>query len=243
MTSPDADGLAALVPPGSASVAGPSQSLIRASIVTPSDWAELDLDPATRHRSIRRSVRRAVRRKRVRQDDAVRLMRYLDELARRAYNDGAFYCASLVLDAGASGSPLVANVMMHLAPYVESPHTIATPAHVCAILTAFLKHDPSTRGVNVSVVGLPMAGPSVRAEMVAGGSVVQYYVPLSVPLHASDRLPTRSSDEFASPPSSQLLVAPSPVVLVTFSCLSPPYVEVMTELFDAMASSLVLMYD
>ena len=34
--------------------------LARASIVTPGDWTELDLDPATRHASIRRAVRQAV---------------------------------------------------------------------------------------------------------------------------------------------------------------------------------------
>lgn len=90
--------------------------VLRASIVTPGDWLELDLDPATRHRSIRRAVRDSVRRKAVRQPDAVRVIRHLEELAQRAHNDGAFYCASHVVADDPARSPLVSNVMIHLVP-------------------------------------------------------------------------------------------------------------------------------
>ena len=48
--------------------------LARASIVTPGDWTELDLDPSTRRTSIRNAVRRAVARSQSLAPDAAALI-------------------------------------------------------------------------------------------------------------------------------------------------------------------------
>ena len=208
MTSADAEGLGFMV---------------AARIMTPGDWAELDIDPSTRRRSILLAVRRAVGRSPGLAGDAVRLMRLLDDISRRAVSSGAFYCASLVLD-DAAGGFVVANVLMQIAggsdlaplpapPLSPVPAAGFPPTELCAGLAAAVSDDPDWAGAEVTVVRLPFVGSAVRISVVAGGICLQYIVPL---------------------PSS------SGELLVTFSCPCPGYVAPMTELFDAMAASLVL---
>ena len=189
---------------------------LRASMVTPGEWLELDLDPTTRHRSIRRAVRESVRRKAVRQPDAVRVIRQLEQLARRAHDDGAFYCASLVIADDTESVPLVANVMMHLVPCdLPAGRTLATPPQVCTWLAECF--SPDSEGGN-DIVTLPLVGPALRHAVVAAGVLVQYFVPLPVS-------------------------EPTAFVLLTFTCPCPPYATLATRLFEAMAASLSLHFD
>jgi hypothetical protein len=200
MTSADAEGLGFMV---------------AARIVTPGDWAELDLDPSTRRRSILLAVRRAVGRSPGLAGDVVRLMRLLDDISRRAVSSGAFYCASLVLD-DAAGGFVVANVLMQIAggsDLAPLPAAGFPTTDLCAGLAAAVSDDPDWAGAEVTAVRLPFVGPAVRISVVAGGICLQYIVPL---------------------PSS------SGELLVTFSCPCPGYIAPMTELFDAMAASLLL---
>lgn len=206
---PDADGLTVRSPPSSA--------LVRASIVTPRDWIELDLDPATRHSSIRRAVRRAVVRSRGLAPDAVRLMGLLDRTSRRAAEAGAFYCASRVIE-DPSGGVLVATVLMQICPSEMAPHGAPhlSVGERCAGLAAVISKDPGWAGAGVRVVPLPFVGPAVRLHIEDDAIIVQYLVPLVEGL----------AD-----------------VVLTFTCPCPPYAQLMTELFDTMAEGLVLHYD
>jgi hypothetical protein len=185
---------------------------LRASIVTPGDWAELDLDPTTRHTSIRRVVRAAVRRKTVRQPDAVRLIRCLEQIAARAHGNGAFYCASQVVADDPTRDPLVANVMMHLVACDLPGWSGATPPRVCGWLSECLSRDNEG---SYDVVQLPFVGPALRHEVMAVGILVQYFVPLPVP-------------------------GSTAIVVLTFTCPCPPYVPFARRLFDVMATSLSL---
>jgi hypothetical protein len=201
MTSPDADVRA---------------SLSAAQILTPGDWTELDLDPSTRHSSIRRAVRRAVQRDPGLERNAVRLIAMLDNVGRRAHDNGAFYCASLVLDGGGAGI-LVATVLLQISAVAAPPPPSSMSAsEMCAGFAAAISHDPDWAGAEVTVVHLPFVGAAVRTRVVAAGLCLQYLVPVP-----------SSSDQ----------------LLLTFSCPCPPYVETMTELFDAMGSSLTLLYE
>jgi hypothetical protein len=186
--------------------------LVTARIVTPGDWAELDLDRSTQRKSILLAVRRAVGRSPGLAPDAVRLIRLLDDISRRAASSGGFYCASMVLD-DAAGGFVIANVLMQIAGVSDEPAAGFPAAELCAGLAVAVSADPDWAGADVTVVQLPFVGPAVRISVVAGGICLQYVVPL---------------------PSS------SGELLVTFSCPCPGYVEPMTELFDAMAASLVL---
>lgn len=191
--------------------------LARASIVTPGDWTELDLDPATRHTSIRRAVRRAIVRSRALAPDAVPLIALLDHMTSRADDAGAFYCASRVIEDTTDGV-LVATVVMQIcqSEKVPDPSTLSlSAAQRCAALAAVIDDDPGWVGVEVGVVTLHFIGPAVRLRVEDGAIIVQYLVPL-VGLH-------------------RYLVA-------TFTCSCPPYARVMTELFDTMAQSLALHY-
>jgi hypothetical protein len=233
--SPDAEGRGLLVAPGvEAGVASGVEAgvvtprVVTARIVTPGDWAELDLDPSTQRKSILLAVRRAVGRSPGLAPDAVRLIRLLDDISRRAASSGGFYCASMVLD-DAAGGFVVANVLMQIAggsderagldsaagvPAAGLAAADGVPAHeLCGGLAVAVSNDPDWAGADVTVVRLPFVGSAVRISVVAGGICLQYMVPL---------------------PSS------SGELLVTFSCPCPGYVEPMTELFDAMAASLVL---
>lgn len=221
--SPDDDGRAALSRPLDSAIemparaSPPSRALMQASIVTPGDWTELDLDPATRHTSIRRAVRRAIVRSRALAPDAVPLIALLDHMTRRADDAGAFYCASRVIEDTSEGV-LVATVVMQIcqSEKVPVPSTLRlSAAQRCAALAAVVEDDPEWVGVNVGVVTLPFIGPAVRLRLEDGAIIVQYLVPL-VGLH-------------------RYLVA-------TFTCSCPPYARVMTELFDNMAQSLALHY-
>jgi hypothetical protein len=192
-------------------------SLVGARIVTPGDWVELDLDPATRHRSIRRAVQRAVAQNRGLQGNAVRLIALLDDISRRAEAGGAFYCASLVLHDATSGALLVANLLLQITPDADVPPPAhATAMEVCAGLAAVVSADPDWHGAAVGVVHLPLAGPAVRVEVVAGGVLIQYLVPVP-----------RTGRQ----------------VVLTFSSPCPPYVEALLGVFDAMAASFALDYD
>jgi len=232
MTSSDAEGRAVLVTSGPDPVAASlvTADVVTARIVTPGDWAELDLDPSTRRRSILLAVRRAVGRDPGLASDAVRLIKLLDDISLRAASSGAFYCASLVLD-DAAGGFVLANVLIQLAggsdespvPPSATPHPATSPfatspppsTELCAGLALAVSADPDWTGAEVTVVQLPFVGPAVRISVVACGICLQYVVPLQ---------------------------SSSGQMLLTFSCPCPGYVAPMTELFDAMAASLVLDY-
>jgi hypothetical protein len=191
-------------------------SLPSARIVTPGDWIELDLDPATRHTSIRKAVRRAVARDKALERNAVRLIAILDKISRRAHDSGAFYCASLVLNEATCGV-FVANVLMQLCgkPLASAPPR-ASAMEVCAGFAAAISADPGWAGAEVTVVPLVFVGPAVRVCLVDDAIVLQYIVPLAVP---------------------------SVQAVLTFICPCPPYAATALELFDAMASSLTLRYE
>jgi hypothetical protein len=212
--SPDDDGRAS----GSPVAEVTPRPLARASIVTPGDWTELDLDPNTRHTSVRRAVRQAVIRSRGLAPDAVALIRMLDRTCKQAIESGAFYCASRVIEDTTDGV-LVATVVMQL----QQPETVplaAVPnlsvAQRCVVLAAVIKDDADWSGANVGVVMLPFVGPAVRLRVEDGGTIVQYIAPL---------------------------LGRYTALLVTFTCTCPPYAAVMTELFDSMAQSVALHYD
>lgn len=222
--SPDGEGHASRSRPAldsevetSALGSQPSPALMQASIVTPGDWTELDLDPATRHTSIRRAVRRAIVRSRALAPDAVPLIALLDHMTSRADDAGAFYCATRVIEDTTDGV-LVATVVMQIcqSERVPLPSTLSLSAtERCAALAAVVDNDPEWVGVEVVVVTLQFIGSAVRLRLEDGAIIVQYLVPL-VGLH-------------------RYLVA-------TFTCSCPPYARIMTELFDTMAQSLALHY-
>jgi hypothetical protein len=189
-------------------------TLVGARVVTPGDWCDLDLDPATRHGSIRRAVRRAVGADPGLAANAVRLIGLLDDVARRAYDSGAFFCSSLVMGRAETGL-LVANMLMQITPDAEPPPTSASPFDVCSGLAAAVSCDPAWVGAEVTVVALPLVGPAVRVEIVAGGVCVQYLVPV--------------------PDSARQIV-------LTFTSPSAPYTAALIGLFDSMASSFALEY-
>jgi hypothetical protein len=193
----------------------PSYSLVRASIVAPGDWTELDLDPDTRHASIRRAVRRAVARSRSLAPDAVPLIALLDQISKRADEARAFYCASLVIDDAVRGA-LVATVVMQVCESATPPLPGTLPLPLgkrCSDLVAVIGSDPGWAGANVRVVTLPFVGPAVRLQIKDDGMILQYIVSL---------------------------IGGTADVVLTFTCPCPPYAELMTELFDTMAESLVL---
>jgi hypothetical protein len=195
----------------------PAPALMQASIVTPGDWTELDLDPATRHTSIRRAVRRAIVRSRTLAPDAVPLIALLDRMTSRADDAGAFYCASRVIEITTDGV-LVATVVMQICQEdkVPVPDTLSlSSAQRCAALATVIGDDPEWVGVNVQVVTLPFIGPAVRLHLEDGAIILQYIVPL---------------------------VGLRRHLLATFTCSCSPYARVMTELFDTMAQSLALHY-
>jgi hypothetical protein len=198
-------------------------TLVGARIITPGDWSDLDLDPATRHGSIRRAVRRAVAADPALEGNAVRLIGLLDDVVTRAHDSGAFFCSSLVLsgDAGV----VAANVLMQISPDAAEPTSSAamsapafsgSPMEVCAGLAAAVTCDPDWEGADVTVVTLPSVGPAVRVEVVAGGVCLQYLVPL--------------------PDSARQIV-------LTFTSPCPPYAGALLELFDSMAASFALEYE
>jgi hypothetical protein len=195
--------------------------LSRATMVTPGDWTELDLDPSTRHRSIRRAVRRAVARSHSLAPDARALIALLDRTSRRAADAGGFYCASLIAK-GVSGEFVIANVFMLAAPALTSPPLVPPGMSIrsiderCASVADAMSSDPKWVGAKVRVVQLPFIGPSVRVHVEDSGAIVQYLVPL---------------------------VDGRADVVITFSCASPPYALLMTQLFDAMAQSLELHFE
>jgi hypothetical protein len=197
------------------------RALARASIVTPGDWIELDLNPATRHSSISRAVRQAVVRSRGLAPDAVRLLALLDRTSRRAAEAGAFYCASRVIE-DTAGGVLVANILMQglqATTPVPGGRPGSASLHAgerCASVAQVIGNDPGWAGANIRVVTLPFIGPAIRVQIENSGVVVQYLVPL---------------------------VDGTVDVVITFSCPCPPYAPVMTELFDAMAQSLELHFE
>ena len=195
-----------------------TRPLARASIVTPGDWIELDLDPATRHTSVRRAVRQAVVRSRSLAPDAVGLIRMLDRTSKQAIESGAFYCASRVIE-DATGGVFVATVLMQVcrSTLTQPPGSpILRASERCAGIAAAFNKDPGWAGGNISVVPLPYAGPAVRLHIQHSAIIVQYFVPL---------------------------VGGIADAVLTFSCPCPPYASVVTELFDNMAEGLVLHHD
>lgn len=197
-------------------------ALVAARIVTPGDWADLDLDPSTRHGSIVRAVRQAVSRDPRLAGHQVRLLGLLDDVARRAYDSGAFFCSSLVLSsdgdtsrASAGADLLAANLLMQVAPMPASDGPPPGGFDACAGLAAAISCDPDWEDADVTVVTMP-AGPVVRVEIVAGGVCLQYLVPV------------RDSSSY---------------VILTFTSPCPPYVSALLRLFDSMAESLVLEYE
>lgn len=196
--------------------------LVGARIVTPGDWTDLDLDPATRHRSIASAVRRAVSSNPGLAGSSVRLISLLDDVARRAYDNGGFFCSSLVLSSDVG--PLVANVLMQVCS-VEggvADGGRGSAESVCAGLAASVMCDPSWADADVSVVSLACVGPAVRVVVVAGGVCMQYLVPVP------NLAPAPDSSEY---------------VVLTFTSPSAPYAVEFVELFDSMAGSFALDYE
>ena len=193
-------------------------ALAQASIVTPGDWIELDLDPTSRRTSILRAVRQAVARSQALAADAVRLIGLLDSMSMHAVESGAFYCASRVIEDATSGV-LVANVLLQVCPSDVAPRPGSPSLGMgerSAALAEVIRNDPEWAGADIRVVALPFVGPAVRVHIEHSAILLQYLVPL---------------------------VGGLADAVLTFSCLCPPYARVMTELFDAMAESLVFHYD
>jgi hypothetical protein len=195
--------------------------LARASIVTPGDWTELDLNPATRHTSISQLVRQPGVSSRGWAPDAVPIIALLDRASRRVADAGAFYCAWHLAKDPSGGTVVLTALMQVRQPSVPLPDThsgmsSASVAERCAALADVVRSDSLWAGADVRVVKLPFTGSAVRMRIEDGGVIVQYLVPL---------------------------VNGSAVVVLTFSCPFPPYARVVTELFDAMAQSLVLHYE
>ena len=195
--------------------------LARASIVTPSDWTELNLNPATRHTSISQLVRRSVVQSRGLAPDAVPLIALLDRTSTRAADAGGFYCAWHILK-DPSGDAVALTALMQvrqaMAALPEPPLGIASLSVTerCAALAGVVGRDPYWAGADIRVVTLPFTGSAVRLRIQNGGVIVQYLVPL---------------------------VNSPAVVVLSFSCASPPFARPASDLFDAMAQSLVLHYD
>jgi hypothetical protein len=190
------------------------RALSAVSIVTPGDWHEFDLSPITRHRSVIRAVRRACLADPGLAEDAVRLIALLDTLVANAASAGGFYLAALALRDGSTGGLFAASALMQLGPPTALPG--GSPTQICAGLAGAITVDPSWAGAQVDVVELPI-GPSVRMQVVAGGVLAQYLVPVL---------------------SRQLIV--------TFSSPCTPslhYSDAALELFDTMAASIELVYD
>jgi hypothetical protein len=190
------------------------RELVGARIVTPGDWTDLDLEPSTRHRSIAAAVRRAVASNPGLAGCSARLISLLDDVARRAYDGGGFFCSSLVLSS--DDGPLAANVLMQLCETGVVGRPTGSVDDVCAGLAAEVTCDPGWADADVSVVVLDSVGPAVRLVVVAGGVSVQYLVPV--------------------PESSEYVV-------LTFTSPSAPYAAAFVELFDSMAASFALDYD
>jgi hypothetical protein len=154
--------------------------------------------------------------------DAAALIALLDRTSRRAADAGGFYCASLVAK-GTSGDFVIANVLMLARPSLTAPLLVVPPGmsipsvdERCASVADAISRDPAWVGAKVRVVPLSFIGPSVRVKVEDSGVIVQYLVPL---------------------------VDGSADVVITFSCASPPYTRLMTQLFDAMAQSLELRFE
>ena len=213
-TSPDDEGLGVRSLPATVG----TRPLAWASIVTPGDWLELDLDPATRHASVRRAVRQAIVRSRSLAPDAVHLIRLLDRTSTQAIESGAFYCASRVIE-DATRDVFVANVLMQVcrSTLTQPPGSpMLRASERCAGIAAAFSEDPGWAGASITVVPLPFVGPAVRLHIENGAIIVQYFVPL---------------------------VGGTADAVLTFTCPCPPYASVVTELFDNMAQGLVLHYD
>ena len=188
--------------------------LAGASIELPGDWVDLDLDPATQHRSISRAVRRAIRRDPALAGYRGRLLGLLDNVVRHAGDSGAFFCSSLVLDG--DGGPLTATLLMQVVgePPWELDGRERSRDDVCAGIAAAASFDPDWQDADVDVVALPSTGPAVRLAVLAGGVCVQYIVPV--------------------PDETRLLL--------TFTSPCAWYDTALIELFDAMARTLQLEY-
>jgi hypothetical protein len=187
------------------------RSGMRAELVTPGDWIELDVDPSTRHRSIRKAFRQAVARNPAIERDAVRVIGLLDRTSQVASENGAFYCASMIMKEPPHGLVLASMLIQRCFGDPVPPG--ASARDVCAGLAASISVDPDWAGADVGVVTLQRLGPAVRTCLIDAGAVVQYIAPLMVT---------------------------AAQIVMTFTCPCPPYVATAIELFDAMASSLVL---
>jgi hypothetical protein len=191
------------------------RTLSGVSIVTPGDWHEFDLSPASRHRSVVSAVRRACAADPGLAGDAVQLISMLDGLVAQAASAGGFYLAALAMRDSMTGGIFAASVLMQLGPSLAGPAG-SSSSEICAGLAAAISVDPAWADAFVEVVSLPV-GPSVRLQIVAGGLLAQYIVPIR---------------------ARQLIV--------TFSSPCTPsmhYSDAALELFDTMAASVALVYD
>jgi hypothetical protein len=177
-------------------------------LTTPGDWLELDVNPSTRHRSIRKAVRRAVSHNPALEGKAVRVLRLLDGISQRAADGKAFYCASMIVNQPPYDL-LLASVLIQTCLGDPLPPA-ASAKEVCAGLAASISADLEWADSQVGVVSLPRFGPAVRTCFASPGAIVQYIAPLMLG---------------------------SAQIVLTFSCPCPPYAATAIELFDAMASS------
>lgn len=162
------------------------------SIVTPGDWEEFDLDPATRHRSVARAVRRACAHDRSLESGP--LITFLDGLVGCASDSGGFYLAAAA-GRGDGNHPFASSVFMQAGPATAAYRS--SPTLVCADYAADLASDPSLADCDVSVVSLPALGPAVRVEGSKQGVQLNYLAPLHSP--ACDLLVSFSAPCWMSP--------------------------------------------
>lgn len=190
-----------------------TRTLCGVSIVTPGDWHEFDLQPSSRHRSVVRAVRRAAAADPSLIGSSAPLISMLDALVANALSAGGFYLAAMAMRDPATSGVFAASVLMQLAPSTGSS---GLADERCAGLAAAISVDPAWAGAAVDVLPLPV-GPCVRVQIVAGGVLAQYIVPVR---------------------ARQLIV--------TFSSPCTPsahYSDAALELFDSMAASVALVYD
>jgi hypothetical protein len=186
------------------------------SIVTPANWARLDVDPRTRDRSIREFVKRSVgpddRLARYRQEAVVAYRRFAADAADR----GAFMVA-LVSDI-VEGTPMFASLMAFLVPSGIGPDgSLVTAVDEMGPLLA--EPEPGERIVESGPVELRL-GPAHRVRSVLGSG-----------MHGSDGVEARVDQvRFFVPVPDQ-----EAMLVLAFSTPIVDLGDGFAELFDQMA--------
>jgi hypothetical protein len=211
-------------------VTEPPPDVAELRLTTPDDWWVLPLDAQTRHQAIARLVEeRVTPAEGVSARATTQLRNDLTALLRRtaaeAAEAGGVFCASMV---GIDGDAAVsANVLVLVRPIAATNPDAGATTDVAA-LAAAMRADPGpTYGDSVpevDVVELPQMGEAVRVKSrrVASVSVLGREVPAV-------------SVQYVVP----LPGSPSCIVM-TFTSPAFAYEDVLVELFDAIAATLVV---